>query len=124
MLKGRIQLPQWTLLHLPVKDSLQKHIGLFLGDNKPACMCTGVPNRFQMHHANPDGELPVSIFTGMFHWTCLVQFFIQTTDSCVSLARKVKLPKLILPLALGDFLEEIAHFAFDIVAVFSHRRWR
>ena len=61
----------------------------------------------------------VFILTGMFPWGWLTQSTIQGTASFtnnLSLVRRVKLPKLILP--LSNVLQEMVHFVFAIPIVF------
>lgn len=61
----------------------------------------------------------VFVLTGMFPWGWLTQSTIQGTASFtnnLSLVRRVKLPKLILP--LSNVLQEMAHFMFAIPIVF------
>jgi lipopolysaccharide transport system permease protein len=61
----------------------------------------------------------VFILTGMFPWGWLSQSMTQGTGSFtnnLSLVRRVKLPKLILP--LSNVLQEMAHFVFAIPVVF------
>lgn len=61
----------------------------------------------------------VFVLTGMFPWGWLTQSTIQGTASFtnnLSLVRRVKLPKLILP--LSNVLQEMVHFVFAIPIVF------
>jgi len=61
----------------------------------------------------------VFVLTGMFPWGWLTQSTIQGTASFtnnLSLVRRVKLPKLILP--LSSVLQEMVHFVFAIPIVF------
>lgn len=125
MLKLRLQLPQWTeLLYLLVQKELKIRykrsvLGYFWAIANPFAFALVYWIAFKFIMRVQMENYSVFILTGMFPWAWLTQAVTQATGSYtngVSLVRKVKLPKLILP--LSNVLQEMAHFALAIPVVF------
>ncbi len=125
MLRQRLQLPQWTelLCLLVVKDLRIRYkrsiLGYFWAIANPFMFALVYWIAFKLIMHIQIEDYSVFIITGLFPWTCLNQSISQATGSYtngVSLVRRVKLPKLILP--LSNVLQEMVHFAFAIPVVF------
>jgi lipopolysaccharide transport system permease protein len=125
MLTQRPQLPQWMeLLYLLVQKELKLRykrsvLGYFWAIANPFAFALVYWIAFKFIMRVQMENYSVFILTGMFPWTWLAQTVAQGTGSytnSISLVRKVKLPKLILP--LSNVLQEMAHFVFAIPVVF------
>ncbi len=125
MLKQQLQLPQWTelLYLLVIKDLKIRYkrsiLGYFWAIANPFAFALVYWIAFKLIMRIQIEDYSVFIITGLFPWTCLNQSVSQATGSYtngVSLVRRVKLPKLILP--LSNVLQEMVHFMLAIPVVF------
>lgn len=125
MLKQRLQLPQWAeLLYLLVLKDLKVRykrslLGYFWAIANPFAFALVYWITFKFIMRVQIENYSIFIITGLFPWACLNQSISHATGSYtngVSLVRRVKLPKLILP--LSNVLQEMVHFVFAIPVVF------
>lgn len=125
MLEQRLQLPQWTelLYLLVIKDLTIRYkrslLGYFWAIANPCAFALVYWIAFKLIMRIQIEDYVIFILTGLFPWAYLNHAVSRATGSYAqeaSLVRKVKLPKLILP--LSNVLQELVHFVFAMPVVF------
>ncbi|MBF0120893.1 MAG: ABC transporter permease [Desulfobacterales bacterium] len=125
MLNNSLMLPQWIeLLYLLVIKELnirykRSILGYFWAIANPFAFAFVYWIAFKFIMRIQMENYSVFLLTGMFPWTWMNQAIIQGTGCYTnnsSLVRRVKLPKLILP--LSNVVQEMIHFVFAIPVIF------